>query len=278
MRKYKNALTWALTVIFLLNILMVVPVSANSVPIQPPAAIPPTATIVNNQMLNNLGTKPQIPKIAQDALKRGVKPGVLERVDYTLSKNVELLSDEAIQSIKSNVKNGIVDVSRLSGISPENDKIYVDKISGAAFQFVSGTDNKTYLYTAENDSLVEEINIPDQSVHLNDANISFKNDNVVINPMRLYSTSDSGSSYEIKFNKNLKVTGIDQYNKNTVGVKIDGSLFINAPTLDAKYTKWDGYKFIYHATEHAEVSAELYCDMKIALFSNPSNIFLPLHL
>jgi hypothetical protein len=263
MSNLRKALVWVLTVVSLLDILLAVPVSASITPAQPQTGISPPGTIISSQMLNALGAKLQLPKIAQDAINRGVKPAALQNVDCTLEQNVEVLSDQATQSIKSSVNNGIVDVGRLSGITPDEGKIYVDKVSGAALQFVKGTDNKTYLYSAEQDNLVKEIYIPDQTVHLNDANISSKNENVDVLAVSTQSTSDNATAmYVINFDETRQCTGIDETTKNTVGVKLKGSLTINAPTMDAMYTKWDGYKFIYHAGESADVSASLFMDIK----------------
>lgn len=262
MKRVKNRLILALTIIFMLNIIMSAPASAGEAPTLPPSSGTKPGTIVSDELIQNVGTNLQLSKIAQDAIKRGVKPGTFQNVDYTLRQNVELLNNDVVQSIKSNTKGGVVDVTGLTDFVPDERKTYVDKSSGLAFQLLKSTDNKTYMYAADQESIVMDINIPEQTVLLNEANITKINENVRFSVLTPYSTgSTSQESYRIVFNKEYKVPGFDEKG-NTVEVKLNGSINIIKPYLDVEYTKHDGYKCVFNAGEQAEVSAKFYADVE----------------
>lgn len=261
MRNLRKLLGFLMVVVYIAGIVLMVPSYADNIPSIPQIGdITQRVKAVDNDFINSLGTKPKIPQIAADAIKKGVAPAAFQNITYELNDNVEWLDEQAVESLKNHTENGVIAASELDGVEPDGNKVYVDKNSGTALRLVEGG-NGDVTVLAIDEELVKEINIPEQRVDLNDANISFVAAGVECSTAKTKSGMGQQNQYVLTFDENMNVPGYDKEGKK-IEVRLKGDLTIKYPAVEAQYTKKSGYKFIFSAGEEANVSAELYAELK----------------
>jgi hypothetical protein len=262
MRNLRKLLGFLFLVIYVTGTILMVPSYADNFPSIPQINnINQMVQAVDNDFINSLGIKPKVPQIAADAIKKGITPSTFQNITYELNENVEWLNEEVVEALKTHAENGVIAASELDGIELDANKVYVDKSSGTALRLIEGDNGKVTILDANEDELVKEINIPEQNINLNSANISFVADGVECSTARTKSVTGQQEQYILTFNESMTVPGYDKEGKK-IEVKLKGDLIIKYPTVETKYTKKDGYKFIFSAGEEANVSAELYAELK----------------
>lgn len=249
-------------VVYITGAVLIIPSYADNIPPIPQIGnISPMVKVANDDFINSLGIKPKVPQIAADAVKNGITPATFQNITYELNENVEWLNEETVEALKAHTENGVIASSKLDRVAPDEGKIYVDKDSGTALRLVEGDNGEITVLYADEDMLVKDINIPEQRVNLNAANISFVAGGVECSTARTKSGTGQQNQYVLTFNESMNVPGYDKEGKK-IEVKLKGNLIIKYPVIEAQYTKKNGYKFIFSAGEEANVSAELYAELK----------------
>lgn len=262
MRNLRKLFGFLMLVVYITGTVLLVPSYADNISSIPQISnIKPIVKVVDDDFINSLGIKPKVPQIAVDAIKKGITPATFQNITYELNENVEWLNEEAVEALKAHAKNGVIPSSELDGIEPEDDKVYVDKRSGTALRLVEGDNGEITILDANEDELLKEINIPEQNINLNSANISFVADGVECSTAKTKSGINQQEQYILTFNESMTVPGYDKEGKK-IEVKLKGDLIIKYPVVETQYTKKNGYKFIFSAGEEANVSAELYAELK----------------
>lgn len=262
MRNLRKLLGFLMLVVYITGTALMIPTYADNVPLIPQIGdIKQFIKPVDADFINSLGTKPKVPQIAVDAIEKGIIPSTFQNITYELNDNVEWLNEEAVEALKRNGEDGVIAASELDGVDPDEDKVYVDKNSGTALRFFKGDNGEITILDANEDELVKEINIPEQNVSLNAANISFVAEGVECSTATTKSGTGQQEQYILTFNESMNVPGYDKEGKK-IEVKLKGDLVIKYPYVETEYTKKSGYKFIFNASEEANVSAELYAELK----------------
>lgn len=183
----------------------------------------------------------------------------MKDVTLRLKPGVNWLNESQIQLIKEHAKDGKIDSSLLPSIEPG--KIYVDPYSLLALEFVKGDDGILYILLADEEKIVEEISIPEQTVFLNEANITRLTPGVNVVTYKKKSGNLESSGFNFYFDERTTLPGYDQEGKR-IEVALKGVLSIDFPAVEIKYTKDDGYRFVFFASQRAEVQAELLAQLK----------------
>jgi hypothetical protein len=213
---------------------------------------------INGELLKKIGP-PSLPDISREARLNGLQPASLKNIHLKLKPGVSWLSEAQAQAIKNHADGGKISSSLLPAVEPG--KIYVDPSSLLALEFVRGEGGSLYILLADDDKLVEELSIPEQTVFLNEANITYLAQGINITSYKMKSGTTEMAGFNFYFNEKQTLPGYDQEGKR-VEVTLKGSINIDSPAVEVKYTEDSGYKFIFFASQKAEVQAELLAQLK----------------
>jgi len=217
-----------------------------------------TVALLGDALLPSLGPKP-LPPISQEAKLRGIQPATLKNIHLKLKPGVEWLGEGQMLTIKEHASGGKISASRLPGIEPG--KIYVDPFSLLALEFLPSGDGSFFILMADEENIVEEISIPEQTVFLNEANITYLAEGVNVSAFKRKSGITETTGFNLIFDETYKLPGYDQEGK-LVQVSLKGSLQLNYPAVEVKYSENSGYKFIFMASQNAELRAEFLAQLK----------------
>ncbi|MCA1932904.1 MAG: hypothetical protein LDL13_04940 [Calditerrivibrio sp.] len=207
--------------------------------------------------LKNIGPT-ELPEISLRAIKSGIKPAFLKNVNLTLKQNVHWLTDEQSQIIRENAVNGKIREDLLPEI--KLNEIYVDPHSLLSIKFIQ--EESRYLTVMEADEdIVEDISIPEQKVFLNDANIVKLTPGIRASSMKKKSTSLEGTGFTFYFDEQVKLPGYDEEGK-LIEVALQGYIVLDAPSIEVKYSKNSGYRFVFYANQEAKVNVKLHAELK----------------
>ncbi|MBA1334024.1 MAG: hypothetical protein HPY66_1508 [Firmicutes bacterium] len=215
-------------------------------------------SLIEGELLQKIGP-PSLPDISREARSNGLQPASLKNIHLKLKPGVSWLSEAQAQAIKNHASGGKISSSLLPEVEPG--KIYIDPSSLIALEFVRGEGGILYILLADDDKLVEELSIPEQTVFLNEANITYLAQGINIASYKMKSGTTERAGFNFYFNEKQTLPGYDQEGKR-VEVTLKGSLNIDSPAVEVKYTEESGYKFIFYASQRAEVQAELLAQLK----------------
>lgn len=213
---------------------------------------------IGGKIIQKIGP-PDLPDISRDARAKGLQPASLKNVTLRLKPGVNWLSEDQSQIIKEHAVSGKISQSLLPSIEPG--KIYVDPFSLIALEFLKGDGGILYILIADDDKIVEEISIPEQTVFLNEANITRLTQGINVTSYKMKSGTTEMVGFNFYFDERQTLPGYDQEGKR-IEVALKGSLNVDSPAVEVKYTKDSGYKFIFFASQKAEVQAELLAQLK----------------
>ncbi len=217
-----------------------------------------TLSLINSNLIQTIGP-PSLPSISQEARLRGLQPASLKNVHLRLKPGVKWLTEAQAQVIKNHASAGKISSHLLPTVEPG--KIYIDPFSLVALEFVRGEGGILYILLADDDALVEEISIPEQTVFLNEANITYLTQGINITSYKMKSGTTERAGFNLYFDERQTLPGYDQEGKR-IEVALKGSLNVDSPAVEVKYTEDNGYKFIFYASQRAEVQAELLAQVK----------------
>lgn len=222
--------------------------------------------LINTSAIQKIGP-PNLPHISSEARAKGLRPAALKDVVLRLKPGVNWLSETQAQIIKENASNGQIRQSLLPSVEPG--QIYADPFSLLAFEFVKGTGDILYIILADEEKIVEEISIPDQTVFLNEANITSLTQGINVISYKKKSGISETTGFNFYFDERKTLPGYDKEGKR-IEVALKGSSNVDSPAVEVKYTRDSGYKFIFFASQKCEVQAELLAqvkkDIKIPLY------------
>lgn len=248
-RKFKHLLPLtALFSIFLFGVSL--DVLAKSLDIQ---GFKPTAV----KTLKNIGPV-ELPEISIRAMESGIKPAFFKNVNIKFKQKINWLTDDQSRIIKENTVNGKIREDLLPEIQPN--EIYVDHHSLLAIKFIQEESGYLTIMEADED-VVEDISIPEQKLFLNDANIIKLTPGIRATTMKKKSNSLEGTGFTFYFDEQQKLPGYDEEGK-LVEVALQGYLIIDAPSIEVKYSKNSGYRFVFYADQEAKVNVKLHAELK----------------
>lgn len=201
--------------------------------------------------------------VALKAIREGVKPGTFKNVSVVYQNKVVFLNPASKKSlIKSSSKTPILKPLQLQQLQLRSDKIYVDKHSDLVFKPKFLNKDTLVLIQPKIDQVFKKINIPLQKVPITRANTDYalKNTQVV--------DQESDGDYTMKlvfndtlyhFEKEIKKGKLKT--KINFDVNLDGFIGFTNPTIEAKYSKNNGYKLVFHAKEKAQL--KVVSDLKL---------------
>ncbi|WP_143147789.1 hypothetical protein [Desulforamulus hydrothermalis] len=169
------------------------------------------------------------------------------------------MNEAQVRAIRDHAGGGKINSSFLPSVEPG--KIYIDPFSLLALEFVRGEGGTFYILLADDDKIVDELSIPEQTVFLNEANLTYLAHGVNISSYKIKSGATERAGFNFYFDEKHTLPGYDQEGKR-VEVALKGSINVDSPAVEVKYTADSGYKFIYFASQRAEVQAELLAQLK----------------
>ncbi|MGB9976862.1 stalk domain-containing protein [Thermovenabulum sp.] len=227
---------------------------ANAITLNQPLILNP----VDSLTLENIGQK-SLPQISVEARAKGILPASLKNVTLKLKPKVNWLTESQVKAIKEHADGGRINSSFLPSVEPG--KIYVDPSSLTALEFVKGEKGVLYILQADDEKIVEEISIPEQTVFLNEANITGLTSGINVTSYKMKSGTTERAGFNFYFDERQTLPGYDQEGKR-IEVALKGSLNVDSPAVEVKYTKDNGYKFVFFASQKTEVQAELLAQLK----------------
>ncbi|MCX7841629.1 MAG: stalk domain-containing protein [Clostridia bacterium] len=213
---------------------------------------------IDGKTIQNMGF-PDLPDISRDARLKGIQPASLKNLSLRLKEGVNWLSEADSQIIKEKAVSGKISQSLLPSVVPG--RIYIDPFSMLAFEFVRADTGSLYMVLADEDKIVEEISIPEQIVFLNEANITTLAKGINTTSYKMKSGTTERSGFNFYFDERQTIPGYDKEGKR-IEVALKGSLNLDSPAVEVKYTKDNGYKFVFFASQTAEVKAEMLAEIK----------------
>lgn len=197
----------------------------------------------------------QIHPIAQLAIAANEKPGVFKNVTYQLADNVRVLSNEQTAQIRLK-DDGVLDRSVLTTFDPDPNAIYVDRTGGFAFQTIAVDDEDMMILKPGLSAIFKEFNLPTQDVELTLANTTESNNEVTT------TSEKKANNYLIDFEfKNYKIV-LDSSGKSGAFVTLNGNIKLTNPTIEASYTKNNGYNLTFKAKQALDLTADATIQLK----------------
>jgi hypothetical protein len=187
--------------------------------------------------------------VAQQAIGKGEKPGEFKNVKYKLSGNVATINNKQRNQLTMR-QNGIIDISGQPRFVPHPDSIYVDTESDLVFQAAPVSDQEMILFQPRLSSVFEDVDIPDQEAGITLANTIDLAKNVVASSVGV------GGAYAVQLTFDKTRFQIHKEKEGALDVLLNGEIVLSNPRIEGKYTKHDGYKLIYKASEMVNLQVE----------------------
>ncbi|MBP7176916.1 MAG: hypothetical protein KBA53_11980 [Thermoclostridium sp.] len=211
-----------------------------------------------------------LPAVAKTARANGKEPGAFQNVTYAFKPNVEVLSGENLSALKTNLKEGKISKGKLKA-QPDTGKIYIDPETRIPIQFLEDGKNKNYYVTMpEFQDVLEDFNIPEQSVALNTANISFLSNSAVqvtdgkmqtpkppavpgVPTTQSVSVTADGILISFEGKDAIHLSGTSEDGSTSYNFNLEGSIRLIAPHITGYYSFNSGYKFVFKAGEEIDL-------------------------
>ncbi|MCX8083566.1 MAG: outer membrane lipoprotein-sorting protein [Calditerrivibrio sp.] len=219
--------------------------------------ISPNFNPIAIKTLKNIGPT-DLPEISLRARESGIKPVSLKNVNLKLKEKVNWLTDDQTKIIRENTENGKINGRLVPFVQPG--EIYADPYSLLAMKFIVGDDGY-YIVMEADDDIVEDITIAEQKLFLNDANIVKLAPGIKAVSLGKKSTTFQGTGFAFYFDEQKKLPGYDKEGK-LVEVALKGFIIVDAPSVEVKYSKNSGYKFIFITSQNAQVDVKFHADLE----------------
>lgn len=206
---------------------------------------------------NDLQLKPRVVSpVAQRAKQRGVTPGAFKKVSYNYTDRVATLSSETRNKVMNSItNNGTIDSKE--DIQLDKNKIYVDDESDLVLQAAKLTDKELIIYKPKFEEVFQDFNLPLQTAQINLANTSYTIEGSQV------SDRDTGANFDVlmsfdnteyEYKEEIKSGNTKQTVE--IKIKLNGFVGFNEPTVEAQYSKNNGYKLLYKAQEKVDLKIE----------------------
>jgi hypothetical protein len=207
--------------------------------------------------------------VAQKAIQNGIKPGTFQNVTYTYQKNVAKRPLQSFTTLPQKLKpDGKLQKSDFESLHLSKDSIYVVDHSDLVLQSEWINNDEIQIFKPTFEEVFMDFNLPLQTVPITSANTSYALEGSEVKD------ESNGTEYksimefkdkEYEFEKEF-----EQGNKKEIikfKIKINGSIAYNKPSVEAKYSKNDGYRLVFHADEIADlqVVADIALDFEVQI-------------
>lgn len=190
---------------------------------------------------------------AARALARGEKPGTFKNVRYELAPNVRMLTPQRKNSIKLQ-QDGILDLSG-GGFRPSPDSIYLDPASDLVLQAEPVDDSRMLALRPSLSAVFQDIEVPEQEVPVTLANTVSLAEGIVESSLQL------NNKYAVNLQFDSVSFLLDKTDDDSLVVTLVGQILLTNPRVEGKYSKNDGYRLVFLASE--QVDMKIYTSMKL---------------
>jgi len=207
--------------------------------------------------------------VAQKAIQNGIKPGTFQNVTFTYQKNVAKRPLQSFTTLPQKLNpDGKLQKSDFESLHLSKDSIYVVDHSDLVLQSEWINNDEIQIFKPTFEEVFMDFNLPLQTVPITSANTSYALEGSEVKD------ESNGTEYksimefkdkEYEFEKEF-----EQGNKKEIikfKIKINGSIAYNKPSVEAKYSKNDGYRLVFHADEIADlqVVADIALDFEVQI-------------
>ena len=190
---------------------------------------------------------------AARAMARGEKPGTFKNVRYELAPNVKILTPAQKSRIRLQ-QDGILDLSG-GGFKPSPDSVYLDPESDLVIQAEPVDDNRMLAFRPSMSAVFQDIDVPEQEVPVTLANTVSMAKGIVESSMQL------NNKYAVNLRFDSVTYVLDKTDKDSLLVTLAGQILLTNPRVEGKYTKNNGYRLVFLASE--QVDMKIYTSMKL---------------
>jgi hypothetical protein len=197
--------------------------------------------------------KPSLHPAAARAMARGEKPGTFSDVSFRYAGNVRTLTPAQKSGIRLK-QDGILDLTA-GAFRPHPDSVYIDPESDLVMQAEPVDDNQMIALRPPLTAVFDDIEVPEQQVPITLANTVSLAQGVVESSLQL------NNSYAVNLQFDSVTFLIDKTENDSLTVTLDGQIVIANPRVEGKYSKNNGYRLVFLASE--QVDMKIYTSMKL---------------
>ena len=190
---------------------------------------------------------------AARAMARGERPGTFNDVRYKFAGNVRALTPAQKSGIRLK-QDGILDLTG-GAFRPHPDSVYIDPESDLVLQTEPVDDNQMIALRPPLSAVFEDIEVPEQEVPITLANTVSLAKGVVESSLQL------NNKYAVNLQFDSVTFLIDKTDNDSLTVTLDGQIVIANPRVEGKYSKNNGYRLVFLASE--QVDMKIYTSMKL---------------
>ena len=190
---------------------------------------------------------------AARAMARGEKPGTFRNVSYELAPNVRMLTPAQKSRIRLQ-QDGILDLSG-GAFRPSPDSVYLDPESDLVMQAEPVDDIRMLALRPSMSAVFQDIDVPEQEVPLTLANTVSMAEGVIESSLQL------NNKYAVNLRFDSVTFVLDKTDKDSLLATLVGQILITNPRVEGKYTKNNGYRLVFLASE--QVDMKIYTSMKL---------------
>ena len=190
---------------------------------------------------------------AARAMARGEKPGAFRNVSYELAPNVRMLTPAQKSRIRLQ-QDGILDLSG-GAFRPSPDSVYLDPESDLVMHAEPVDDIRMLALRPSMSAVFQDIDVPEQEVPLTLANTVSMAEGVIESSLQL------NNKYAVNLRFDSVTFVLDKTDKDSLLATLVGQILITNPRVEGKYTKNNGYRLVFLASE--QVDMKIYTSMKL---------------
>jgi hypothetical protein len=190
---------------------------------------------------------------AARAMARGERPGTFKNVRYELAPNVRMLTPAQKSRIRLQ-QDGILDLSG-GAFKPSPDSVYLDPQSDLVMEAEPVDDSRMLALRPSMEAVFEDIDVPEQEVPVTLANTVSLARGVVESSMQL------NNKYAVNLRFDSVTYVLDKTDKDSLLVTLVGQILLTNPRVEGKYTKNNGYRLVFLASE--QIDMKVYTSMKL---------------
>ena len=191
--------------------------------------------------------------VAARAMARGETPGTFNNVQYQFAKNVRALTPAQKNNIRLK-QDGILDLTG-GAFRPSPDSVYIDPASDLVLQAEPVDENQMIALRPSLSAVFQDIDVPEQEVPVTLANTISMAKGIVESSLQL------NNKYAVNLQFDSVKFLIDKVDNDSLTVTLDGQILLTNPRVEGKYSKNNGYRLVFLATE--QIDMKIYTSMKL---------------
>ena len=191
--------------------------------------------------------------VAARAMARGETPGTFNNVRYQFAKNVRALTPAQKNNIRLK-QDGILDLAG-GAFRPSPDSVYIDPASDLVLQAEPVDENRMIAFRPSLSAVFQDIDVPEQEVPVTLANTISMARGIVESSLQL------NNKYAVNLQFDSVKFLIDKVDNDSLTVTLDGQILLTNPRVEGKYSKNNGYRLVFLATE--QIDMKIYTSMKL---------------